>query len=189
MQQVNWFDRKFEFSAQENIMPSLIERLAGTPLRLKEKINRIPPDVRLSQPGGKWSVMEHVGHLSDLESLWQGRLTDILNGEKELRSTDLSNKKTSEAAHNSKTAEELLELFDLLRRRTLSQLGNLKEEDVFRSALHPRLRTCMRTIDLFTFVAEHDDHHLAKIIFISGLSTSGARPSMIDPVEMLRARV
>jgi hypothetical protein len=39
----------------------------------------------------------------------------------------------------------------------------LKEEDVFKFSLHPRLKTPMRTIDLFTFVAEHDDHHLAKI--------------------------
>jgi len=34
---------------------------------------------------------------------------------------------------------------------------------VFKSALHPRLKTPMRTMDLFLFVAEHDDHHLAKI--------------------------
>jgi len=29
--------------------------------------------------------------------------------------------------------------------------------------LHPRLRTPMRLLDHLHFVAEHDDHHLAKI--------------------------
>jgi len=40
---------------------------------------------------------------------------------------------------------------------------NIDEETVFKYALHPRLKTPMRTMDLFLFVAEHDDHHLAKI--------------------------
>jgi len=31
------------------------------------------------------------------------------------------------------------------------------------SALHPRLQTPMRLIDHLFFIAEHDDHHLAKI--------------------------
>jgi hypothetical protein len=43
-----------------------------------------------------------------------------------------------------------------LHTTTLNQLQRLSEEDVFRLVLPPRLK-------LFTFVAEHDDHHLAKI--------------------------
>jgi uncharacterized damage-inducible protein DinB len=163
MKQTDWFDRKFDFSSQENTMPSLLERLQGTPLRLREKLKNIHPFLHTRKPDGKWSILEHAGHLSDLEPLWQGRLADILNGEKELRPTDLSNRKTTDAGHNNTSVEELLDRFDAMRRTTLNQLQCLSEEDVFRSALHPRLKTRMRTIDLFTFVAEHDDHHLAKI--------------------------
>ena len=163
MKQADWFDRKFDFSLQENTMPSLLERLEGTPLRLRTKLKNIHPFLYLRKPDGKWSILEHAGHLSDLEPLWQERLTDILNGEKELRPADLSNRKTTDAGHNNTEVEELLARFDALRTTTLNQLQSLSEEDVFRSALHPRLKTPMRTIDLFTFVAEHDDHHLAKI--------------------------
>jgi hypothetical protein len=42
-------------------------------------------------------------------------------------------------------------------------IENIGEEIIFKSALHPRLKTPMRTMDLFLFVAEHDDHHLATI--------------------------
>jgi uncharacterized damage-inducible protein DinB len=167
MQQVNWFDRKFEFSATENIMPSLIERLEGTPVRLREKMRKIDPAFYTVKPGGKWSMLEHIGHLADLEPLWQGRLDDILQGQRELRPTDLANTKTTEANHNSKPLAELLDVFEQLRKITLARLNDLKDEDVFRSALHPRLKTPMRTIDLFTFVAEHDDHHLATITAIA----------------------
>jgi len=163
MEQVNWFDRKFDFSATQNIMPSLIERLEGTPVRLREKMRQIDPAHHTIQPNGKWSMLEHIGHLADLEPLWQGRLEDILKGEKELRPTDLANTKTTEARHNEKSLAELLHAFEQLRQKTLASLRLLKDEDVFKSALHPRLKTPMRAMDLFMFVAEHDDHHLMKI--------------------------
>ena len=148
-------------------MPSVIERLDGAEVRLREKMRRIDSALYKIQADGKWSILEHIGHLSDLEPLWQGRLDDILSGEKELRPTDLSNRKTTEANHNSKSLVELLDTFENLRNITLEKLSRLKDEDVFKSALHPRLKTPMRTIDLFMFVAEHDDHHLAKITEIA----------------------
>lgn len=35
--------------------------------------------------------------------------------------------------------------------------------DLERSARHPRLGSPMRVIDLAYFVAEHDDHHMARL--------------------------
>ena len=163
MRQANWFDRTFEFSGTENILPSLIERLEGTSIRLQAKMKKINPTLYTTKPEGKWSMLEHIGHLADLEPLWQGRLDDIVTGQQELRPTDLANTKTTEANHNSKSLNELIDNFEALRNIILGALNNLKEEDIFKSAWHPRLKTPMRTLDLFTFVAEHDDHHLAKI--------------------------
>jgi hypothetical protein len=160
---VNWFERKFDFSTDQNILPSLIERLEGTPIRLRHKLTLIDPAIYTSSPDGKWSILEHIGHLGDLEPLWIGRLDDILQGEKEMRATDLSNSQTHNANHNSRSADELIDRFERFRKITVDKLRTLKDEDAFKSALHPRLKTPMRTIDHFTFVAEHDDHHLAKI--------------------------
>jgi uncharacterized damage-inducible protein DinB len=161
--QVNWFSREFRFDSDQNIFPSIIERLWGTPIRLHAKIQLIPPGILELQFENTWSIKENIGHLTDLEPLWQGRLQDILSGEKVLRATDLQNRKTTEANHNSKSIEVLLEAFTQVRAETLSMLEPLTEADIFRSALHPRLQTPMRTMDNFLFVAEHDDHHLARI--------------------------
>jgi uncharacterized damage-inducible protein DinB len=163
MQQVKWFERTFSFPQDQNIFPSLIERLAGTPLRLEDKCRRIPLEVLTKRVGDTWTIQENVGHLSDLEPLWQGRLEDILAGKKELRPTDLKNTPTWQAHHNDTPIEVLLERFRQLRQQTLIKLQALNEAQVFQSALHPRLKTPMRTLDLFLFVAEHDDHHLARI--------------------------
>ncbi|MEJ1239356.1 DinB family protein [Chryseolinea sp. T2] len=167
MERVKWFERKFDFSADQNTLPTLIERLEGTPIRLAEKIRKIDPSRYKVKPDGKWSILEHVGHLSDLEPLWQGRLEDILAGAPEMRPTDLTNQQTNEANHNEESPRDLLDNFGMLRELTINQLKSLKGDDVFRSSLHPRLKTPMRVIDLFLFVAEHDDHHLASITELS----------------------
>ena len=163
MEQVKWFERNFDFNSEQNIFSSIIERLAGTPARLEEKFKNIPADILSVRFDGTWTIKENVGHLIDLEPLWQGRLDDILNGKTELRPTDLLNTKTSEANHDAISIEKLLNDFRKIRKQTVNNLEKLDEKQIFMSALHPRLKTPMRTMDLFLFVAEHDDHHLARI--------------------------
>ena len=167
MKQIKWFDRKFNFPDNQNIFPSIIGRLSGTPLRLNDKISRIPVEHLTIKIEESWSILENIGHLVDLEPLWQGRLEDILNNAKELRPADLQNRKTDLANHNSREVGSLLKEFSEIRKETLKKLETLTEEDIFKSALHPRLKTPMRTMDLFLFVAEHDDHHLARITEIN----------------------
>lgn len=163
MKQVNWFDRKFDFTYQQNIFPSIIERLAGTVLRLEHKLAKISERKHTVKPDNGWSILEHIGHLSDLEPLWQIRLEEILSGKEFMSSADLQNTKTNEAGHNNKSFQQLITEFSALREQTLKMIESLNEEEIYRSSLHPRLKTPMRTMDLFLFVAEHDDHHLAKI--------------------------
>ena len=167
MKQIKWFDRKFNFADNQNVFPSIIERLSRTPLRLNDKISRIPVEHFTIKIDSSWSILENFGHLIDLEQLWQGRLEDILNNCKELRPADLQNRKTDLANHNNREVESLLKEFLEIRNETLKKLEALPEEDIFKSALHPRLKTPMRTMDLFLFVAEHDDHHLGRITEIN----------------------
>ena len=163
MKQVQWFSREFKFPTDQNIFPSVMERLAGTPARLEEKLKLIDPALLTVRVDGTWTIKENIGHLTDLEPLWQNRLEDILTGKQELRPTDLQNTQTTQANHDAVPLEQLLANFRQIRTATLEQLDKLSEEDVFKSALHPRLKTQMRTLDLFLFVADHDDHHLARI--------------------------
>lgn len=167
MKQIKWFDRKFEFSFEQNIFPSVIERLRGTPIRLADKVSKIPEGYFEAKLENTWSIKENIGHLIDLEPLWQGRLQDILDGEKDLRPADLLNKKTEGANHNDRDVNSLVREFTELRNLTVATLEGLNEVEVYKFSLHPRLRKPMRTMDLFLFVAEHDDHHLARITEIA----------------------
>jgi uncharacterized damage-inducible protein DinB len=169
MPQSKWFERKFDFSSSQNIFPSIVERLRGTPARLEEKIKLLPPRILTIKLDGSWSIAENIGHLIDLEPLWQARLEDFINGNEELRPADLQNTKTHNANYNSKSISELLASFRAVRKETVMMLESIDEKIVFRTVLHPRLKTPMRMMDSFLFTAEHDDHHLTRMTEISRL--------------------
>lgn len=62
-----WFERAFEFGMSPVALPDIVERLRGTPLRLRERVLGTAPEVLTVRPGASWSVLEHAGQLGDLE--------------------------------------------------------------------------------------------------------------------------
>jgi len=163
IEQTPWFERKFDFNFPVGLFPVILERLRRTAPHIEDIVNN-KSNERLSQKiDGSWSVKEQLGHLYDLEELWYGRIQDFLAGEKTLRAADLRNTKTHEASHNQKNLRQLLIMFSDARNILIQKVENLDEAAASLTALHPRLQTPMRLIDSLFFVAEHDDHHVAKI--------------------------
>jgi uncharacterized damage-inducible protein DinB len=163
MQKTEWFNRKFPVLEDNGILPSIIERLIGTPARVEEIIKGLDPASLILRSADKWTIKEEIGHLSDLEPLWMGRLDDLIHGLPELRVTDLTNQVTHTANHNAADLKILQQRFREQRMRFVSKLMGLNDEQLANTSLHPRLKTPMRIIDHAYFVAEHDDHHLASI--------------------------
>lgn len=163
MTQRRWFDRKFELGLGADAAAELLERLRRTPERLADAVRGLPPETLTRKRDGKWSIQENVGHLFDLESLWDLRLDDYDAGATELHVADLENRKTHEAGHNARAISELLAAFSAARGRIVDRLARMTPADLARTALHPRLRQPMSVTDLCFFVAEHDDHHLLTI--------------------------
>jgi uncharacterized damage-inducible protein DinB len=158
-----WFERKFEFSFSVELYPNLCARLRGTPARLEETLRGRSHEILIGKPQGKWSAQEHAGHLLDLEPLWLARVEDYAAGSAQLTVTDLQNRKTDEANHNSRPLEQILSDFRAAREKLLKQVGEMDATLLARAIPHPRLKTPMRLVDHLYFVAEHDDHHLARI--------------------------
>jgi len=164
-----WFERKFEFSFPAELYPNLCIRLRGTPPRLEEMVRGCSRELLVRRPEGKWSAQEQVGHLLDLEPLWLARVNDFLTGASELAAADLSNRKTHEADHNSREMAQILADFRAARMQLLDCLAAFDPAQLTRSILHPRLKQPMRLVDHLYFVAEHDDHHLARVWDYSSL--------------------
>ena len=163
MKRTEWFKRIFPVIEDNGVLPSIIERLSGTPARLEERAGQLDPALLIIKAKDKWTIKEEIGHLSDLEPLWLGRLNDLISGSPELTVADLTNQTTHTANHNVTELKILLQRFRDHRQKLVNKLLGLEERQLLNAALHPRLRTPMRIVDLAYFVAEHDDHHLAAI--------------------------
>jgi uncharacterized damage-inducible protein DinB len=152
------------------LLPNLRARLRGTPARLEEALRGRSHESLIGKAQGKWSAQEHAGHLLDLEPLWLARVGDYVAASDQLTVADLTNRKTDEANHNARPLEEILTEFRAARERLLKRVDELDSSLFARAISHPRLKTPMRLVDHLYFVAEHDDHHLARIWELASLT-------------------
>jgi hypothetical protein len=143
--------------------PNVVERVRGTPARLEDLLGALPPETLTRRDGAEWSLQEQAGHLLDLEPLGMYRLDDYEAGRSPLHAADLENRKTHEANHNANSIARIIEAFRAERMEFVRRLDAYDQSFVQRTALHPRLQMEIRPLDLAFFIAEHDDHHLARI--------------------------
>ncbi len=160
---MRWFDRTFTFGLPLGVFPAVLERLRGTPVRAAELVSGVPQELLARRAGGKWSIQEHIAHLTDLGALDDKRLKDYLAGATALSPADLENRTTETADHNRQPIAVVLTHLRTGREELVRRMDALTEAEVGRTATHPRLRQPMRLMDWAIFVADHDDHHLAHV--------------------------
>jgi hypothetical protein len=175
---IAWISRKFTFDLPVGAFPAVLERLRGTPARAADLVSGVSEEVLSRRPDGKWSAKEHLGHLADLQGLEEQRLREFLAGATVLSGADMTNSATEAAGHNQVPMGVLIENLRSHRLEWVRKLEALTEEEVARTALHPRLQQPMRVLDFAYFIAEHDDHHLAR-----------ARQAILDKLQPDNGRI
>jgi len=171
---MQWIKRQFSFDLPLGIYANVVERVRGTPARLEDLTRGLSREILTLRDGDQWSIQEQAGHLLDLEPLGMNRLDDFEAGRETLAAADMQNRKTHEANHNVNTIQNIFAAFRTERTEFVRRLDAYDEEFVQRTALHPRLKVNIRVIDLVFFIAEHDDHHLARISELKKLFGSSA---------------
>ncbi len=174
MTQALWIQRRFTFDMPVSLWPNVLERVRGTPARVEDRIRSVPTVILPIRHGESWSIQENVGHLLNAETLFHGRMDDYAKGRQILRPADMENRATGLADFNSQPLETILGRFRSSRQGLVEALEALGDEGIGRSAMHPRLNQPMRVIDMMVFIAEHDDHHLARISELLRVLDAGA---------------
>jgi hypothetical protein len=172
---IPWTKRTWSFTLPIGAFPAIVERLRGTPARAAELVAGVPDEVTGRSPNSGWSVKQHIGHLDDLHELDLRRLDEFLGGAAVLSAADMTNRRTKEADHNAVPAEVVVERLRNRRMELVTRMETLTESQIGATATHPRLGQRVRLIDWASFVADHDDHHLASAR--SALSTPGPAKS------------
>lgn len=163
VERLEWIKRQFSFELPLGMYPNVVERVRGTPARLEELTRGLPREMLTRRVGDKWSIQEQAGHLLDLEELGWLRLDDFEAGRDPLTAADMTNQKTFAADHNAGPLAKILSAFRQERMAFVRRLDGYDEAFVETTALQPRLQVRIRVIDLVFFIADHDDHHLARI--------------------------
>jgi len=157
-----WTSRTFDHQLPIDLFPAVLERLHGMPARAAELLQSAPDPLRRWRAGSSWSAQQHIGHLDDLHDLDVRRVDDFAAGAAVLTAADMTNRRTEDADHNSVSTTTLVERLRTHRAALAERLAQFDEAQAARAAQHPRLQRPLRVIDWMYFVAEHDDHHLAR---------------------------
>ena len=170
-----WLNRKFNFDFPASLYPNVLARVRGTPPRLEDAVQGLTREQLIHKRSGRWSIQENAGHLTDVEDLFWRRLQEYISGAELLTAARYEN---IELKHNERQIGIILKEFRAARECQLKVLRGLRPDDFERTAWHPRLNVAMRLVDHLLFIAEHDDHHLARIweLRSAGGQTSGAEP-------------
>lgn len=158
MRKLAWFERQFTFGLPAGMLPFYLERLSGTAIRIAQKVNGTPEDILSERAGGKWSVKQHIGHLAEVDEIALQRIDQMLQGIPVMLPAVFEPRD-----YNPMPVREVLEYFEESRAKNLAKYKSLRDEDLVKSSLHPRLQVQMTPVDLAFFDAEHDDHHLVTI--------------------------
>ncbi len=163
MEQINWIERKFNFGYAPGYLPLFIERLNSSVPRIKQLTLGLTAEELRFKPNNKWCIKQHIGHLTDLEELHEGRLQDFLNKLPALRAADMSNKKTEDTDHINTSLKILISDFQSARKNFIDKVRTFTPEQMLFKSFHPRLKQDITVVDLLFFLSEHDNAHLTHI--------------------------
>ena len=171
-----WAERKFSFVHPPWMLADFIERLRGTVPRLEALVlNMNEADAHL-QIDGTWSIAQNIGHLSDVEELWQERLDDLKKGKASYTPAVAARFQELAKRHQASPVEKIIGELRVRRSVLVDALANASPALQQASAFHDRLQVPMRLVDCAQFCAEHDDHHLLRIRRLRSMIAGGPLP-------------
>jgi len=168
LERAPWAQRKFAFDYPEWMLADLVERLRGIGPRVAALTSDLDDGLARRQPEGKWSIAQNVGHLADVEVLWQERLEDLRQGRSIYTPADPARFQAAALRHQERPLAAIVDELHTRRTRLCAALLAAAPALQGASSFHERLQVPMRLVDCAQFYAEHDDHHLLRVRTLIG---------------------
>ena len=172
----SWSQRKFAFIHPPWMLADFVERLRGVVPRLGPLLEGVTESAAHEQVDGTWSIAQNVGHLADVEELWQERLDDLRTGRATYTPADPARFQALALRHRERALQVIVEELGERRARLVAALAEAPAALQAATAFHQRLQTPMRLVDCAQFYAEHDDHHLLRVRALRSILTGRLVP-------------
>ena len=111
----------------------------------------------------KWSILEILAHLADMEILYAYRMRQMVADDKPVIAPINQDLWAARLGYLHESVPELLALYGLNRHHNLNLLRRLKPEDLGKSAFHPELQRTVSLAEYVQMMGKHGPNHLAQI--------------------------
>ena len=111
----------------------------------------------------KWSILEILGHLADIEIVYAYRLRQMLADQNPVIAPMDQDAWARNLGYMDTAAPELVAIYGLNRHHNLRLLRRLKPADLEKSAFHPERKQDVTVARLVEMMAGHGVDHLAQI--------------------------
>ena len=144
-----------------------MHHLATFPSQCSLILESIAHDKITIRHNNKWSILEHLGHLLDLDELPSRRIAEILAGKEVLSSADLQNKNTWDNDYNNQNMYTIGERFMQSRKELVELFHSVPENKWLAKSFHERLNRHLSILDLAYFQGQHDQYHREMMLHLA----------------------
>jgi len=141
-----------------------LEAAEKSPKEIAAAVSGLPPQVLRYKPApDKWSILEILSHLADIEIVYAYRLRQMLADQKPVIAPMDQDEWAKNLGYMDTPAPELVALYGLNRHHNLRLLLRLKPADLEKSAFHPEYQQAVTVATLVEKMAGHGTNHLQQI--------------------------
>ncbi len=136
----------------------------NSPREIAAAVSGLSPAVLSYKPApDKWSILEILSHLADVEIVYGYRLRQMLADEKPVIPPMDQDARAKHPGYLETPAPELVALYGLNRHHNLRLLKRMKPGDLEKSAFHPEIQNNVTVADLVGKMSTHGTNHLGQI--------------------------
>ena len=135
-----------------------------SPKEIAAAVSGLSPAVLRYKPAAdKWSILEILGHLADVEIIYAYRLRQMLADRQPVIAPIDQDEWAKHLGYMDSPPAELVALYGLNRLHNLRLLRRLQAGDLEKSAFHPEAQGPVTVATLVERMAGHGANHLAQI--------------------------
>jgi uncharacterized damage-inducible protein DinB len=148
----------------EQELQEKLHAIETNPARVAAAVSGVDTDTLRYKPApNKWSIMEIVGHLADMEVMFAYRMRQMLADKNPTIAPIDQDDWARNLRYQDGDLDLFLNMYQTGRRANLRLLRRLTVADLDKGAFHPELDRNMTVNEIVGRMAAHDPNHLGQI--------------------------
>jgi uncharacterized damage-inducible protein DinB len=142
----------------------IIDSAEKDPKKIAAAVSGLPDSTLRFKPApNKWSILEMLAHLADMEILYAYRMRQIVADKNPTIAPIDPDAWAKHLGYMEEKAPELVAQFGLLRHHNLNLLRRIDAADLDKGAFHPELNRNVTLGEMVGMLARHGPNHLEQI--------------------------